>query len=240
MEILPMVNPIVIDISHHQADPIDWAAVKRGGTVGVFHKATEGTTYVDDKLFTRMKAAKAAGLLTSTYHFMRESNMPGQMDHYLSTIDPIPGERVVLDHECSGTTLAELEESVRYIRSVRPDLQISVYSGHQIKEQLGTKRSAILADNTTLWVAQYGQTISWPTATWPQWTLWQFTDEASCDGINGPVDANRFNGSQEQLVTWLSPVGSAPAPEPIEPEAIMLTVPKGQRLFVNGIEVLIG
>src|SRR5580765_6409403 len=146
-----MSNPVVIDISHHQADPINWAAVKRGGTIGVIHKATEGTSYVDDKLFSRMKAAKDAGLLTSTYHFMRESDMSGQMNHYLGTINPVPGERVVLDHECSGTTLAELEEAVTYIRKVRPDLQITIYSGHQIKEQLGGKRSAILAENTSLW-----------------------------------------------------------------------------------------
>jgi len=237
-----MANPVIIDISHHQPDPINWAAVKRGGTIGVFHKATEGTSYVDDKLFSRMKAAKAAGLLTSTYHFMREADMAGQMRHYLGTIDPVPGERIVLDHECSGTTLAELEEAVQYIRSTRPDLQITIYSGHQIKEQLGSKRSEILALNTSLWVAQYGPTVAWPTATWPQWTLWQFTDEARCDGINGYVDANRFNGSEEQLVKWMSPVGSSEPAPPTEPEAthvlIEITKPAGVlvTVTVNGDE----
>jgi lysozyme len=207
-----MANPIVIDISHHQPDPIDWARVKNGGTIGCIHKATEGTSYVDDKLFSRMSAAKQAGLLTSTYHFMREDNPTGQMKHYLGTINPVPGERICLDHETSGTSLAELEEAVTYVKSVRPDLQITIYSGHQIKEQLGNRRSAVLAENTSLWVAQYGKSVSWPTATWPQWSLWQFTDEAPCDGIKGPVDANRWNGSEEALISWLSPAGSATEP----------------------------
>lgn len=234
-----MANPIVVDISHHQPDPIDWAAVKLGGTIGVFHKATEGTTYIDDKLFSRMKAAKAAGLLTSTYHFMRESDMPGQMSHYLETIDPVEGERIVLDHECGGTTLAELEEAVLYIRRVRPDLQITIYSGHQIKEQLGSKRSEILALNTSLWVAQYSSTVSWPTATWPQWSLWQFTDEGRCDGINSPIDANRWNGDEASLRKWMAPAGSVPAPPPIAATVVAVTRGDGHVIVTLDGEILV-
>ena len=122
--------------------------MKAGGTFGVIHKATEGTSYVDNKLFARMKAAKTAGLLTCTYHFMRESDMEGQMKHYLSTINPVQGERVILDHEHSGTSLQELKQAVHYVLSVRPDLQITVYSGHLIKEQLGSGSSDFLTETT--------------------------------------------------------------------------------------------
>ena len=54
--------------------------------------------------------------------FLTATDMPGQMKHYLNTIDQVPGERICLDHEHSGTSLAELEEYVRYILDVRPDL----------------------------------------------------------------------------------------------------------------------
>jgi lysozyme len=88
--------------------------------------------------------------------------------------------------------------------------------------------------------------VAWPTATWPQWTLWQFTDEARCDGINGYVDANRFNGSEEQLVKWMSPVGSSVPAPPIEPELtqvlVAITQPPGVQVTVtiNGEFVVTG
>jgi len=220
-----MTNPIVIDISHHQPDPIDWVKVKSGGTIGVIHKATEGIGYVDDKLFSRMKAAKAAGVLTSTYHFMRENDPVGQMQFYLDTINPVLGERICLDHECSGTSLDELEQAIVYLSDTRPDLQITIYSGHQIKEQLGGGRSDVLAENTSLWIAQYASTVSWPTATWPRWSLWQFSQEEKCSGIDGYVDGNRWNGSEEALVKWLSPAGVAPAPPPSRTVRISVSAP---------------
>jgi lysozyme len=233
-----MTNPIVIDISHHQPDPIDWAKVKAGGTIGVIHKATEGTSYVDDKLFARMKAAKQAGLLTSTYHFLRETDMPGQMRHYLGTIDPVPGERVCLDHEHSGTSLAELEECVRYIMSVRPDLQITIYSGHLIEEQLGQGYNELLARNTSLWTAQYGSKPDpWPSTTWPSWSLWQHTDRATVSGINGPVDGNEWNGSEEALIAWLSPAGAIPPPPVPDMETriftVRVTAPAGSNVTIE-------
>jgi lysozyme len=210
-------NPICVDISHWNPTP-DWTRLKAGGTMGVIHKATEGTGYVDDQLFKRAKPAIDAGLLWSTYHFLNTSSTYAQMDHYLSTINPVEGERVILDHEDAGVSLARLEEAVNNILELRPGLQITIYSGHLIKEQLGSKRSELLATKTSLWIAQYtsANAPSWPTATWPQWSLWQYTDKATVDGVSKPVDGNRFNGSAENFVRWISP-GSATTPIPPGP-----------------------
>src|SRR5262245_34602417 len=88
----PAMTSPVIDISHHNPTP-DWAKLKSGGVVGVIHKATEGSSYVDDMLFTRARAAMDADLCWSTYHFLRPGDMEDQMEHYLGTIDPRQGER---------------------------------------------------------------------------------------------------------------------------------------------------
>ena len=217
-----MTDPVVIDISHHQSDPIDWAALKASGVVGVIHKATEGTSYVDDKLFSRAKAAMDAGLKWATYHFLRDSDPEDQMYHYLSTIDPVPGERVCIDHEPDQNgnepSLEVLKDAVQYIIDNRPDLQITVYSGHLIKDQLpNTVHDEVLAD-TSLWIAHYtgGDAPTWPTGTWPTWSLWQYTDSESVAGIS-PVDGDRFNGSAENCAKWFGPAGMKPQPEP-EPE----------------------
>lgn len=217
-----MANPIVIDLSHWNPTP-DWAALKAGGTVGVIHKATESTGYVDDELFVRAKDAMAAGLKWSTYHFLRPGSLPKQMDHYLATIDPVEGERVCLDHEDRGVTIGDLEYCVNYLRNKRPDLQICIYSGHVIKEQLGNKPSPVLA-TTSLWIAHYtGATApTWPTQVWPTWSLWQYTDKATVQGISKPVDGDRFNGSAEQCLAWFGPaVQPAPEPEPEPSEQIV-------------------
>ena len=236
-----MANPIVIDCSHWNPDPIDWAKLKANGTVGIVHKATEGESYVDNKLFARAAAAMEAGLCWSTYHFLRpSSNMMKQLQHYGNTIDPVLGERVCLDHEDPGVSLADLEECVRLIKGKRPDLQICIYSGHVIKEQLGGNRSAILAENTSLWIAQYASKPTWPTATWPQWSLWQHTDKATAVGINGPIDANKWNGDEAGLRAWFGPADQTPVPEPEpRPEPVAsLTVAPGSMVVINGIEVI--
>jgi GH25 family lysozyme M1 (1,4-beta-N-acetylmuramidase) len=208
------MNPEVIDMSHYQPDPINWGQLKASGTVGVIHKATEGEGYLDDKLFSRAKAALAAGLCWSTYHFLRPGNIEGQVDFYLDTIKPVKGERVCLDHEDERVTLDDLENAVRRIIERRPDLQITIYSGHLIKDQLKGQKNVFLADFTSLWIAQYtsAESPDWPYQVWPAWSLWQYTDKATAVGVTGNVDGNRWNGSDENLLKWFGPSGQAPQP----------------------------
>lgn len=239
-DIRTMGNPIVVDLSHWNPTP-DWATLKANGTIGVIHKATEGTGYVDDTLFSRASAAIKAGLCWSTYHFLKGGNPTGQMAHYLKTIDPRQGERVCIDHE-EKATLDELKAAVKYIRTNRPDLQVTIYSGHTIKEQL-SGHDAYLAENTSLWLAQYSSTPTWPKETWPQWALWQYTDQAPAVGVSAKVDGNKWNGSEENLIKWFGPADAVPEPEPEpgpEPEPFIYRaayeVPPGEQVnvYVNG------
>jgi lysozyme len=212
-----MTSP-VIDLSHWNPTP-DWAAIRKAGVVGVIHKATESTNYVDDKLFERARAALDSGLKWSTYHFMRPSpSITDQIAFYLKTIDPVEGERICLDHEDAGVSLDDLETCVEFVRTERPDLQVAIYSGHVIKEQLNGNRSEILA-GTSLWIAQYtsDSTPVWPTATWRTWSLWQWTDKETIPGISAPVDGDRWNGDKASLLAWFGPVTEV-TPEPVPPE----------------------
>lgn len=213
-----MSNDLVaIDISHWQPDPIDWGKVALS-IVGVIFKATEGTSYVDPTYARRRADAEAAGLKVSSYHFLKHGKIGQQMSHYLATVDPVSGERMCIDYEDPACTLADLQEAVRYLQQTDLDLQITVYSGHLIKEQLGNKHDPLLA-TTSLWLAQYSSSPSWPTGTWPTWSLWQYTDKAKVPGISGNVDGNRFNGSAEQCARWFGPATEVPAPGPTPPIA---------------------
>lgn len=206
----------IIDISHWQ-EITTMADIKAGGVLAVIMKCTQGTTYLDPTFKSRYRDAIKIGLPVSTYHYLDAGKDPAlQMDWYLKNLQPRQGERVCIDYEAEGSTLSDLKKAVQRVMDARPDLQITVYSGHLIKQVLGDKYDALLADNTSLWIAHYttNKAPTWPEATWPYWSLWQYTDKGSTKGIKGNVDLNNFNGQDDNIAKWIGPVSLAPTPEP--------------------------
>jgi lysozyme len=76
------------------------------------------------------------------------------------------------------------------------------YSGHLIKELLGSGSDPILSQ-CWLWLAQFGPTPVVP-PNWKTYTLWQYTDGAigpephTVKGV-GRCDRDKFNGSADDL-----------------------------------------
>jgi len=232
-----------IDISHHQGD-IDFVRVRKSGVVAMIHKATEGSSFIDDMRENNIINATNAGIACCTYHWLSPgSNVESQMKFYLDVVQPVHGERLVIDYEQDGCTLSDLKEAVQYLLDQRKDYQITVYSGHLLKEQLGSKKDPFLAENTDLWLAQYTSgTPSWSYETYPSWTLWQYSEEGQIDGIDDAyVDLNRFDGTDKELVEWISPKGGSIAPRPDQDNEVVvdITAPDGVTVTVkvNGVEV---
>lgn len=210
---------VVVDISHYQPTP-NYDKLAAAGIVGVILKCTQGKSYVDPTFRARYDDAIESGMPVSTYHFLEKGDPVGQMKWYLKNLDPRPGERVCLDHEAesdgSSASLNELKQAVNYLRADERGLEITIYSGNLVKEQLGPTGYDETLALTSLWIAHYtGATSpSWPQGTWPTWSLWQYTDKASAGGIS-PVDGNRFNGSPENCAKWFGPTDeSEPLPPP--------------------------
>lgn len=226
-----MPDCMIIDLSHHNV-VTDFARVKAAGVVGVIHKATEGTTFTDNQYKGREKAALAAGLAWGSYHFLKHSNVPAQIANYLKFAAPLPGARVCIDYEDAACTLDDLHSAVTALVAADDSLQIAIYSGHLIKEQLGNAEDPLLS-KCALWIAQYASKPSWPDETWPYWSLWQYSDKGRVSGIQGDVDCNVFNGDRDQALAWMGP-----AVEPdIKPEfEVSVRVPAGMRysILVNG------
>jgi len=232
-------RPTCIDISHWQGFP-DFAKVRAAGVIACIMKATQATGYVDPNRAPNFVNATKAGIKCCTYHWLSPGIDPkAQIAFYLKTVDPVPGERVVIDYEEEGCTLAGLKAAVQALLDDPRGLQVTIYSGHLLKEQLGSTRDAFLADHTDLWLAQYTTgTPSWPSSTYPHWTLWQYGERGSVDGITGSaVDLDRFNGPDDALLKWISPAAIKP-PAPIEPEetvpvSIALTIPDNVALTIT-------
>jgi lysozyme len=230
----------VIDLSHYNTPP-DFAALKAAGLVGVIAKASEGATFKDDKYASFRSGALAAGLAFCSYHYLKHGNAAAQVDWWLSCANPVQGERMCIDYEDSSCTLDDLYGTIARLQAVRPDLEITIYSGNLIKEQLGLKYDPKLAP-LSLWLAQYTSgTPSWPTGTWTNWTLWQYSDGVvggepkTMNGMKSQTDCNTFNGSSENCAKWLNPAAAPqPSPQPFPPSPISMEVVTGTVVIING------
>lgn len=206
-----------IDLSHWQGHP-DFAKVRAAGVLACIMKATEGTGFIDPTCAPNTVKAMKNGIACATYHWLKPARFGpavAQMAHYLQTIDPVPGERVVIDYEESGVLLGDLADAVEYLLADPRKLQITVYSGNVLREQLGlTARNALLADNTDLWHAQYTNGVPlWSKGTYPGWAMLQYSESGRMPGIAGAtVDLNRFPGDDEALLKWIRPRALASSP----------------------------
>lgn len=208
-----MASIPVIDISHHQAT-VNFGQVKAAGVVGVIHKATEGSSYIDNRYQERRPQAESAGLLWGAYHFLRPGNMTQQAQHFVS-VTGTDVDIYVADHEDAGVSLSNLKTFLREVSRLTGKQQLVIYSGHVLKDQL-TNRDEELAQHR-LWLCHYTTgTPTWETATWPQWWLWQYTDQGTVSGVSPPTDCNKYQGTDEQLLEdWTGSAPSEPQPDDV-------------------------
>jgi lysozyme len=201
-----------IDVSHWQGT-IDWRSVAKAGYEFGIAKATEGRTYADPAYGTNKKGATAAGLRFTAYHFARPDSSTNdavaEADHFLSVAVLRSGNLVpALDLEDSGglATKALISWTWQWLEEVRARLGVRaiIYSGPSFwKTYMGN--TALFADKGyRLWIAHYGiSSPSVPANNWGGrgWTLWQWTDCKKVNGINGCVDADRYNGTNLSRVS---------------------------------------
>ena len=197
---------VVIDISHHNGN-VNLNKAKDDGILAVIQKATQGQGNVDPTYKTNKTKAAAAGLLWGAYHFATGSDGVKQADHFLEVVGNDPSALLVLDFEPnpSGPSMS-LEEARAFVTHIneRTGKFPGFYSGHYIKQLLGTHHDPVLA-KCWFWLAQYGPTPVVP-VNWSTWTLWQYTDGAigpephKVAGI-GRCDRDQFNGTEAELRT---------------------------------------
>lgn len=192
------VAPVVrrvrgIDVSHHQGD-IDWERVAGDGITFAYLKATEGSGYGDPRFADHWNAASRAGLRVGGYHYFTLCSDPlPQATHFATTLaaapDP-PGVRPlppVVDLELIGNcdpspVPATMEAAVRaFLAEVerRMGRSVVVYTHPDFDARYGFVDDL----DRRRWVRRPGDTP--PTG---DWWMWQRSDDARVDGIDGPVD----------------------------------------------------
>ena len=195
-----------VDVSHWNGTP-DWSAVRADGIQFAIAKATEGQTFVDGEYATNRAQAAANGVAFTAYHFAQPDNTRKdairEADHFVDTAQLGDNNLLpVLDLEVNNSlgpkklrawTRAWLER-VEARLGVKP----MIYTSPSFwVNRMGNTRW--FADNGyRLWIAHWGAAQpSVPANNWGGrgWTLWQYTNQGTVDGISGNVDLDRYAGT---------------------------------------------
>lgn len=190
---------VVIDLSHFNT--VDsFSDVKAGGVVGVIHKATQGTGWMDPTYDSRKQQALAAGLWWGAYHFGTNEDGAAQAQYFLSIVNPGPKDLLALDFEenpSSQMTIAQAEQFVTEIFN-KTGRYPGFYSDALAGNMLGGNVNSVLT-NCWFWRAEYSGSSPSVPSTWSDWTMWQYTSSESASGISGECDRDTFNGSMDGL-----------------------------------------
>ena len=217
-----------IDVSHYQG-AIDWRAVARMGIAFAYAKATEGLDPPDAGFADNWAGMQDAAITRGAYHFFRPAaSVEAQADRFLSVVTGFQAgdlpPMLDLEEARSGTNSPDEWASIPF----NERLPMALAWLEQVEQALGvrpvvyTRRGWLEPNlgaagdlvNYPLWIAHYTAAAQ-PTVPggWSRWTFWQYSKSGRVAGIYGPVDLDRFNGSQDDLATLASSAVSSP-PQP--------------------------
>jgi GH25 family lysozyme M1 (1,4-beta-N-acetylmuramidase) len=218
-------HAIGIDVSRWQHNPsINWAKVKADGVTFAFIKATEGSFYTNSYYDADRAATKRVGIYRGAYHFARPSkgSAARQARYFVARAGRHQGVGdlpPVLDLEARGrlgvrglrTWTRTWLETVQNLTGRTP----IIYTSPSFwEDNLGNSRAFA---SYPLWIAHYGVSQPRVPGGWDRWTFWQRRNTGRVNGISGPVDINRFNGTAAQLARLAQAgpggdTGGTPAP----------------------------
>jgi lysozyme len=207
-----MPNVLVVDI-YHLTPAVDFKAIKSSGVVGVIHKSSQGTSFVDAAYSERRAAARSAGLLWGAYHFGTAADPNAQVSNFLSAASPDAQTLIALDvelNEQSHDNSMSLDQAKQFLQIVESRLgrKAVIYGGQYLASSL-TGVNDDFIDQHRLWWAQYHSAPDRIPQTWGTYFLWQYTDghhgpaPYSVPGID-PCDCNTFDGTADELsAVWV-------------------------------------
>ena len=189
-----------IDVSHHQGK-IDWNKVAESSALNgypvrfVIMKATEGSTFTDPEYLDNIRDAREAGFVCGVYHFYDPSVSPDkQAEHYINTVKLQKGDLApVVDVERSGRSSGDLQRELSVFLGLLEShygVKPIIYASTKFRRR---HLNSTTFDRYPFWVAHYY--VVRPETAKP-WIIWQFTDHASVEGINGHTDFNVFKGTE--------------------------------------------
>ncbi|ANL27285.1 cell wall glycoside hydrolase family 25 protein [Rhizobium phaseoli] len=192
-----------IDVSHHQGD-IDWKTVAAQPNIRfAIMKATEGGDHKDSRFAENWQRAGDAGVVRGAYHFFTFCR-PGrdQAQNVLLTVPKAPATLpIAIDLEFVGNCdkVPTLEEMATEVNAFFTELKATFpekpifYVTQEFYDQYLKGNDARFPEHY-LWLRSV---FKEPTQEGcGRWSIWQFADNGTVNGIQGAVDLNALCPSE--------------------------------------------
>ena len=199
------------DTSRFQTS-VNWAEALANGVNFVFIKATEGGDLLDPAFHENWRGARAAGVRTGAYHFWYHCR-PGieQARWFIKHVPRAAGALPpVLDLEWTPFSPTCTRRPPQAELLTQAQVFIDTVARHYgqapivyVSPDIYASRQLWRLRGVEFWLRSVAGT---PAEVYPgqAWTFWQYSGTAKIPGIQGPTDANVFNGSAADWSDWLT------------------------------------
>lgn len=195
-----------VDVSAYQGD-IDWNTLSKQGIEFAFIKATEGSSFIDEKFNINYQNASKTNLKIGAYHFFSyDSEGSTQADNFIRTV---PKEDNMLPPVIDVEFYGDKYKDIPNVEETQKQLNILLQKLEDYYEKKPIIYATYKAYN--LYIAHsFKDNYIWIRDVYfrpklkdnREWTFWQYTDRARLDGYNGKekrIDVNVFNGNIEKF-----------------------------------------
>ena len=199
-----------VDVSHYQGE-IDWEMLAAQDLDFAYIKATEGSSFVDDKFALNWEEALETSLFIGAYHFFSfDSAGATQAEHYIESVGDLSGRLVpVVDVEYYGDKWNNPPAKEEVVRELQNMLDI-LENEYGCKPMLYTTYEVYYKylpedfSEYPLWIRNvyFSPNVNMR----GDWTLWQYSDTEVLEGYQGAekyIDCNVFAGTREELMQFL-------------------------------------
>ena len=196
-----------VDVSEYQGE-IDWEKLSNQNIDFAYIKATEGSSYTDERFQYNYQNAITTNLKIGAYHFFSfDSDAISQSENYIKNVPKdmnlLPP---VVDIEFYGDknkNIPDVEQTREQLKKLLERLE-EYYQKKPIIYATNTSYNLYIKDNFEeykIWIRDIFSTPNLKDNR--KWTLWQYTNRERLEGYNGEekfIDMNVFNGSYEEFV----------------------------------------
>lgn len=197
-----------VDVSAYQGT-IDWKKLSEQDIQFAYIKATEGSSFVDEKFQENYKNAQETNLKIGAYHFFSyDSEGETQAENFINHVEKIDNMLPpVIDVEFYG----EYKKNNPDKEKTREQLRILIdkikenYEISPILYATNESYELYIANNfedCEIWIRDIIKSPDLPDNR--EWTFWQYTNRGILEGYQGEetyIDMNVFHGTQEEFDT---------------------------------------
>ena len=223
-----------IDVSNWQGY-IDYNSVKSSGIDIVYIKSSQGANVKDAYFDINYENAKANGVKVGFYHYLtaRSTEEAEREANFFASVisGKTPDCKLAMDFESFGDLGVEEINNIAYafLETVKrlTNKEVIIYSDLYNSQNTF---SVELAQNYGLWLAYYGDNLSYLETRWENYIGLQYTDRGNVPGISGGVDKDIY--TKEIFLDNNEEIPSIENPnDTINTESQYYTVEKGDTLW---------